>query len=242
MRTTRFAYGLVVEPTFSEAWKDINKPLRIPIPPRSATVEAQSIHRAHLLETSQMATAAQMQVHDYQMGNDTLPVTAALRTDPSVAGSDATFDRMHAQAHQHMESVHGARVQRQYEADASALLQGQRRGDLMHIHAQGQGHSVIEGERGSAALQSFRIDSDGEDLEGESPPPRMRGVHHGVAVRLPATGNRAPQPQLPSFRELNHGQRASGSGSASVREGEDRSYDALRSESLNRVTNAYLGK
>ena len=68
MRTTRFAYGLVVEPTFSEAWKDITKPLRIPIPPRSATVEAQSIHRAHLLETSQMATAAQMQVHDYQMG------------------------------------------------------------------------------------------------------------------------------------------------------------------------------
>ena len=242
MRTTRYAQGLVVEPTFNEAWKDINKPLRIPIPPRSATVEAQSIHRAHLLEVSQMATAAQMQVHDYQMGNDTLPVTAALRTDPSVAGSDPVFDRMHAQAHQHMESVHGALVQRQYEADASALLQGQRRGDLMHIHAQGQGHSVIEGERGSAALQRFRIDSDGEGSGGESPRPRMRGVHHGVAVRLPATGNRVPQPQLPSFREANHGQRASGSAAASVREGEDRSYDAMRSETLNRVTNAYLGK
>ena len=204
MRTTRYAQGLVVEPTFSEAWKDINKPLRIPIPPRSATVEAQSIHRAHLLEVSQMATAAHMQVHDYQMGNDTLPVTAALRTDPSVAGSDTVFDRMHAQAQQHVESVHGTLVQRQYEADASALLQGQRQGDLMHIHAQGQGHSVIEGERGSAALERFHIASDGEGSGGEPPPPRMRGVHHGVAVRLPATGNRVPQPQLPSFREANH--------------------------------------
>jgi hypothetical protein len=239
MRTTRHAYGLVVEPTFDEAWKDINKPLRIPLPSRSATVEAMSIHRAHLVEASQMATAAQMQVHDYQMGSDTLPVSAALRTNPSDAGGDPAFEHMQAQAQQQSESAHGALVQQQYVAEASARMQGQRVGDLARIHAQGQGNTVIQGERGSAALERFRIDSDAEASGNESPKPRSTGVHHGVAVRLPATGGRVPQPQLRSFRELNHGQQAPTAGSASVREGEDESYETMR---LHRVTNENLTK
>ena len=60
------AYGLVA--TFSDAWDDARKPLRIPLPSRTATTEAQSVYRAHMLEMARMGTAAQMRVLGYQMG------------------------------------------------------------------------------------------------------------------------------------------------------------------------------
>ena len=42
------AYGLVAKSTFSDAWDDARKPLRIPLPSRTATTEAQSVYRAHV--------------------------------------------------------------------------------------------------------------------------------------------------------------------------------------------------
>ncbi len=87
MQQDRFAYGLIVKPSFDQVVDDARKPLRIPIPDRAAKAEAQSVLRAHLMEVSQMQTAAQMQVHDYHMGADTLPV-AAMRLGPSEAGAD----------------------------------------------------------------------------------------------------------------------------------------------------------
>ena len=70
------AYGLVAKSTFSDAWDDARKPLRIPLPSRTATTEAQSVYRAHMLEMARLGTAAQMRVLGYQMGDDTLPVSA----------------------------------------------------------------------------------------------------------------------------------------------------------------------
>ena len=93
MRTAERAYGLVVKPIFSDAWDDAHKPLRIPIPTRAAKTEAQSVYRAHMLEVAQMGMAAQMRVLGYQMGDDTLPVSA-LELGPSLAGGDPMFDRM----------------------------------------------------------------------------------------------------------------------------------------------------
>ena len=132
-------------------------------------------------------------------------------------------------------------LRRHYEADATARMEGQRVGDLSDIYAQGLGHSIIEAERGSAALERYRIDSD-EETQSEgtpAPQPRITGVHHGVATHLPLTSGRVPQPQLRSFREINYGQRAPTSAAATVREGEDESYESMR---LHRVTNQYLRK
>ncbi len=67
----------------------------------------------------------------------------------------------------------------------------------------------------------------------------ITGVRHGVATHLPLTSGRVPQPQLRSFREINYGQQAPTSAAATVREGEDESYESMR---LHRVTNAYLRK
>ena len=242
MREAERAYGLVAKSTFSDAWDDARKPLRIPIPPRTATTEAQSVYRAHMLEVARLSTAAQMRVLGYQMGDDTLPVSA-LDLGPSPAATDPMFDRMNTQAQQHHESTQDAMLRRHYEADATARMEGQRVGDLSSIYAQGLGHSVIEGERGSATLERYRIDSDEETISTRSedmpPQPRLTGVRHGVATHLPLTSGRVPQPQLRSFREINYGQQAPTSAAATVREGEDESYESMR---LHRVTNAYLRK
>ena len=88
-KDTHGYYGLVVKPSFAQAVDAAKKPLRIPIPDRAAKAEAQGVYRAHLMELSQMHTAAQMQVHDSQMGDDTLPV-AAIRVAPSEAGAAPT--------------------------------------------------------------------------------------------------------------------------------------------------------
>ena len=102
MTVAERAYGLVAKPTFSDAWDTARKPLRIPIPSRTATTEAQSVYRAHMLEMARLSTAAQMRVLAYQMEDDTLPVSA-LDLGPSPAATDAMFDRMNTQAQQHHE-------------------------------------------------------------------------------------------------------------------------------------------
>ena len=240
MREAERAYGLVAKPTFSDAWGTARKPLRIPIPPRTATTEAQSVYRAHMLEVARLGTAAQMRVLGYQMGDDTLPVSAS-ELGPSPAATDPMFDRMNTQAQQHRESTQDAMLRRHYEADATARMEGQRVGDLSAIYAQGLGHSIIEGERGSDALERYRIDSD-EETPSESTStsqPRISGVRHGVATHLPLTSGRVPQPQLRSFRDINSGQQAPTSAAATVREGEDESDESMR---LHRVTSAYLRK
>ncbi len=238
MQKDRFAYGLIVKPSFDEAVDDAMKPLRIPIPDRAAKAMAQSVYRAHLMEISQMQTAAQMQVHDYHMGSDTLPV-AAMRLGPSDAGAAPAFQRMNDHAHAAYENAHASAVRHQYEADATQRLEGQRTGALHDIYAQGGVNPVIRGEHGSAALQSFRIDSDddGESSGHESPRDTGRaGVRHGVAIRMPQAAGRPAAPQFRTFRELNHGDRAPSSAAASVQPGQDESYDTLR-----RINARYLG-
>ncbi len=163
MKEAERAYGLVAKSTFSDAWDDARKPLRIPLPSRTATTEAQSVYRAHMLEMARLGTAAQMRVLGYQMGDDTLPVSA-LDLGPSPAATDPMFDRMNTQAQQHHESTQDAMLRRHYEADATARMESQRVGDLSSIYSQGLFHSVIEGERGSAALEQYRIDSDEETI------------------------------------------------------------------------------
>ncbi len=135
MQQDRFAYGLIVKPSFDQVVDDAKKPLRIPIPDRAAKAEAQGVLRAHLEELSQMQIAAQMQVHDYQMGSDTLPV-AAMRLGPSEAGAAPAFQRMNDHAHAAHENAQAEAAQHQYEAHATQRLEGQRTGALHDIYAQ----------------------------------------------------------------------------------------------------------
>ncbi len=238
MEKDRFAYGLIVKPSFDQVVDAAKKPLRIPIPDRAAKADAQSVYRAHLEELSQMQTAAQMQVHDYHMGSDTLPV-AAMRLGPSEAGAAPAFQRMNDHAHAAYENAHAEAVRHQYEADATQRLEGQRTGALHDTYAQGGGNTVIQGEQGSAAVQSFRIDSDEEGASSGHESPRdmgRPGVRHGVATRMPQAAGRPAAPQFRTFRELNHGDRAPSSAAASVQPGQDESYENLR-----RINAQYLG-
>jgi len=146
-------YGLVVKPSFDQAVDDAKKPLRIPIPDRAAKREDQSVFRAHLMEMSQTQTAAQMLVHDYQMGSDTLPV-ASMLAGQSSAGADPAFERMDERMQGANENARAEMLRHQYQADAMERLEGQRTEALHDTYAQGGGHPVIQSEPASAALES----------------------------------------------------------------------------------------
>ena len=230
-------YGLVVKPSFDQAVDAAMKPLRIPIPDRAAKREAQGVYRAHLLEESQMQTAAQMQVHDYQMGDDGLPV-ASIRTGPSESGDAPAFQRMSDHTQTASENAQAALLRRQYEADATERMEGQRTGALRDISKHEGGYNtVIQGE--GVAAESYRIDSD-DDLSPDNAPrdTHPMGVRHGVAPRMPVAAGRVPNPQFPTFREQNYGDRApSSAAAAAVQPGQDESYEAMR---LRNVTSRYL--
>ena len=229
-----------MKPSFDQVVDAAKNPLRIPIPDRAAKADAQSVYPAHLEELSQMQTAAQMQVHDYHMGSDALPV-AAMRIGPSEAGAAPAFQRMNDHAHAADENAHTEAARHQYEADATQRLEGQRTGALHDIYAQGGGNTVIRGEHGSAALQSFRIDSDDGASSGNESPRDMRrpGVRHGVATRMPQAAGRPAAPQFRTFREQNYGDRAPSSAAASAQPGQDESHETMR---LNSVNARYLGR
>ena len=192
-------YGLIVKPSFAQAVDAAKKPLRVPIPDPKR--DAQSVYRAHLLEVSQMQTAAQMQVHDYQMGDDVLPV-ASIRTGPSDSGEAPAFQRMSDHAQAAHENVHAALLQRQYEVDATARLEGQRTGALHDIHTQGGGNTVLQGD--GVAAENYSIASDDDLSPSNSPRDKgPMGVRHGVAPRMSVAAGRVANPQFSTFREQN---------------------------------------
>ena len=233
MQKDRFGYyNLLVKPSFNEALDAAEKPLRIPIPDRAAKRESQSLLRAHLMELSQLWAAEQIRTHDYQMSDDTMP-TSALRIGPSDAGADPVFENMQNHAQQAQENAHAEMLRHQYEIDASARLQGERRGALRDIYAQGGEHPVIQNET-SATVQSFRMDSDddGQSSGHASPRDTQRPVRHGVALQQSIAAGRPPPPQFRPFRELNYGERAPTAAAAAVQPGEDESYETMRRNSV----------
>ena len=147
---------------------------------------------------------------------------------------------MNDHGHAAFQNAQAEAAQHQYQAHATQRMEGQRTGDLHDIYAQGGVNPVIRGEHGSAALQSFRIDSDDGASSGNESPRDMRrpGVRHGVATRMPQAAGRPAAPQFRTFREQNYGDRAPSSAAASVQPGQDESYETMR---LNSVNARYLG-
>jgi hypothetical protein len=184
-----------------------------------------------------MQTAAQMQVHDYQMGDDVLPV-ASIRTGPSDSGDAPAFQRMSDRAQAAHENANAASIRRQYEADATARLEGQRTGALHDIHKQGGGNTVLQGD--GVAAENYSIASDDDLSPGNSPRDKgPMGVRHGVAPRMSVAAGRVANPQFSTFREQNYGDRApTSAAAAAVQPGQDESYETMR---LHNVTRRYLG-
>ena len=87
-------YGMRVQETLEQVLHgDEGKPMQLPKPKRSATTEAASITRAHLLDASKKFTNLERALLNYRDSGGTLPETAA-GDGPSASGQDETFARI----------------------------------------------------------------------------------------------------------------------------------------------------
>ena len=93
--TSQFGYyGLRVNPTFEQAAGTIRKPLRIPLPDRTAKWYALSPYRGLILDAEKKYQDYERASIDYKQSGAQLPEAAA-RVRHSDAGEDPMFDEVH---------------------------------------------------------------------------------------------------------------------------------------------------
>jgi hypothetical protein len=190
-------YGLRVNPTFEQVVGTVRRPLRIPLPSRSAKWYATGPYRALILDAAARANDHEHALLMYRNSGASLPETAA-GVVPSATGEDPAFekyDRYHSrlearEAHEYAEGVMKQEHARETAAARSETLAGTYGLDRMH--------PVIE-----AASRKLS----------------EAGVHHNAGLPRIAPARqawRAPPPQLaaygqpqarefPDFRVLNMG-------------------------------------
>ena len=94
--TSQFGYyGLRVNPSYEQVLGTIRKPLRIPLPDRSAKWYALSPFRALILNAEAKYQDYEHARIDYKQSGAHLPESAA-SVRPSDGGQDPSFDQIHS--------------------------------------------------------------------------------------------------------------------------------------------------
>ena len=92
--TSQFGYyGLRVNPSFDKVLGTVRKPLRIPLPDRSAKWYALSPYRALILDAAQKYNDWEAAKIDYRNSDNHAPEAAA-HLRPSEAGNDPVFEEV----------------------------------------------------------------------------------------------------------------------------------------------------
>ena len=213
-------YGLLVKPTFEQAFKSAAKPLHIPLPDRSAKWEALSSHREYLLKLERAHNGYLSTLLDYQNKDGELPGMVANMGD-SAAGADRSFPVMDAQAR----AQETLAVQ---EASSDAVnAETQRRAaiarsrTLQATHEHTSGNPVLAAQRGPTPWYAhIGLDSDEEGTEASTTMSQSQMPQ--------AAGHPAP-PEFQTYRALNEGQRPeSDARSSKWKPGDDTSYETMR--------------
>ena len=228
--TSQFGwYGLRVNPTFDQVLKTVRKPLRIPVPDRSAKWYALSLERSAVLDAEDKYQDYEHTLIDYRRSGQELPESAA-RVRRSDAGLDPTFDEIHAHADA-MENHHQAHVASQImQADRRRRTEENRTQVLYETHAHTLGDPVI-----SAYLDEM----DAAEVHYTKPAPKSQPIksYQLEPVRQWAAGGYPQAPEFTPFGELNlaepHRVHA-----ANPQVGQATSYDRLKEAVADQVPTA----
>lgn len=199
--TSQFGYyGLRVNPTFEQVVATVRKPLRIPLPDRSAKWYALSPYRALILDAAEKHNDHEHATLDYRSSGAGLPEAAA-RVRPSAAGGDASFDEIHRQ-------YAAGEVQDAYQIAAKARRQElQRDTEATRRQQLMQGYGV---NRMNPTIEAAHDELEEAGVPHAMPAPRIAPLKqpwHTPSVQYAAFG----QPQAPEFtpfEQLNQGQPA----------------------------------
>ena len=199
--TSQFGYyGLRVNPTFEQVAGTVRKPLRIPLPDRSAKWYALSPYRALILDAEEAYNAHAHAVLDYRSSGAELPEAAA-HVRPSTAGDDPAFaqlDEEHLRREQQQAFEIAAAIRDRSARLETEAVRGQQ---LRQGYGANAGHPVVE------AAHDELVEA---GVPHAMPLPRVPPLKKGweaPPVQFAAFGQ--PQaPEFPTFENLNQGQPA----------------------------------
>ena len=191
-------YGLRVNPTFDEVLKTIRKPLRIPLPDRSAKWYANSPYRSLLLDAEQKYNSYEHAVLDYNNSGAELPRRAAM-VRPSLGGEDESFGRIDAR-HQAMAAQEAYDTAKNV-SDATARLETEknRKVDLNRSSGPNASHPVVTAHH--AGLEEAGVPH-------YKPAPRIQPPRRGHSTetrQMMADGQPQP-PEFQTFESMNQAQ------------------------------------
>ena len=215
-------YGLLVKPTFEQAFRSAAKPLHIPLPDRSAKWQALSPYREHLLKIERSHNGYASTLLDYQTKDGELPGIVANMGNSS-AGADGSFPAMDAQARAREVSTVQDASANALTAEAQRQAAMARSRTLQATHAHTSGNPLLAAQRGATPWHTH-IGSDSDD-EGTISPMSQAGA----SSQMPqAAGHPAP-PEFQTYRALNEGQRPeNASRSSNWKPSDDPSYETMR--------------
>ena len=191
---TKGYYGLRVNPSYEEMLHSLKKPIRIPVPDRSAKYYALGPYRAFLLDQAKRFGDAQRKDLEYDATGAHLPA-AAEHVQNSMAGTDDTWNRQE-QFNSNLQAEDAKRIAEDALASERRQQANQMRRQQLSAYGPTQGHWTVEAHH--------------EDLE-------YRGIPHSAPMpkmTMPAGRWQAPpneyiaagQPQateFPTYEQLN---------------------------------------
>ena len=223
-----FAWGLRVNPSFNELVKSTKKPLRIPVPDRSAKWFALSNYRSFMLDAAKKYNDYEHMKLDYDGSGAHLPQATAM-TNPSADGDDPTWDRVRHHTQQAEEQDAYELAFSAMEAEHRQQAAQTRAEHLAATHTPTIGHWFTD-------VYHQEMEDAGVEHDGPVPQPRFQRVSLPAPVHMPvAAGQIGLLRDFRTFEELNMGQpRTFRQGHMSTGASSSTSYDQLRDNALGR--------
>jgi hypothetical protein len=221
----RYLWGLRLQPSFDELLKASKKPLRIPVPDRSATWFALSNYRAYMLDMARRYRDYEHLQLDYDQSGAKLPRSVAMQ-EPAEEGDDPAWEDM-------MQATQRADEQDAYELAFDAMEAEHRRQafqqraeELAALHLPTMGHWYIGENHGD-------LQEAGVEHTAPITVPHVETRPLPAPVLLPNAGGQvgALRP-FPTFQELNSGQPRSLRHPIVRVNPQDQGYERLRANAL----------
>jgi hypothetical protein len=218
-------YGLVVKPTFEQAVDMAKKPLRIPMPDRSARREATSLWRQNLLEQQRTAMGYHLASMEHAVSDEIVP-GAVIHVTPSPSADDAIWEEIAKGAQRHYETLVERAYRHQVDTEAAAQIGHERRSYLSETYGRFQGNAILQGEVPVEELQMVTQETPARGHLAQTQ------IHRGAPLNAPISYGYSPHVELPTQRELNMGQarlQGTAGGQNLLKTGD--SYESMRSAS-----------
>ena len=191
-------YGLRVNPSYEVLLGTVRKPLRIPLPDRSAKWYATGPYRALILDASNKYNDYEHMSLDYDQTGNHLPRTAA-HTRPSQGGEDPVWDEHEARNHA-IDEHEAYNVARQaLEQERMAQARDLRFLQLGQMHGSDMRHPTI---------MAHHADLETAGVRHFMPAPKARVPRRSYPGPTPqfAAGGVPQAPEFPTFESMNMAQ------------------------------------